>query len=118
MGRIYSRMIPGMNPKDVAKAMKRMGIKQEEIEAQQVIIKLEDKDIIINDPQVAKVNMMGQDSWQIQGKATEQARETAPEIKEEDIKTVMEQTGKSKEEAEEALKETEGDLAQAILNLQ
>ena len=30
-------MIPGMNPRDMAKAMKKMGIKQEDIEALEVI---------------------------------------------------------------------------------
>ena len=40
-----------------------------------------------------------------------------PEINEEDIKTVMEQTGKSKEEAKSAIEDTNGDLAEAILKL-
>jgi nascent polypeptide-associated complex subunit alpha len=34
-----------------------------------------------------------------------------------DIKLIMEQTGKSEEEARKALKETNGDLAEAILKL-
>ena len=45
-------MIPGMNPKDVQRAMKKLGIKQEEIEANEVIIKTNDKEIVIQNPQV------------------------------------------------------------------
>ena len=53
-------MFPGMNPREVQKAMKRMGIKQEEIDAELVIIKTADKDLVIKNPHVTKVNMMGQ----------------------------------------------------------
>ncbi|OYT32546.1 nascent polypeptide-associated complex protein [Candidatus Woesearchaeota archaeon] len=110
-------MIPGINPRDMARAMKKMGIKQTEIKAQEVIIKCPDKDIIITEPQVAKVNMMGQETWQITGKAQEQEKNTEPEIKEEDIETVIQQTNATKEEALEAIKKAKGDLAQAILDL-
>ncbi|MBW3019354.1 nascent polypeptide-associated complex protein [Candidatus Woesearchaeota archaeon] len=110
-------MIPKLNSREMAKAMQRMGIRQEEIEAQQVIIRCADKDLVIDEPQVAKVNMMGQETWQITGPVREEAKSTAPEISEEDIKTVMEQTGKPRKEAEDAIKAAKGDLAQAILNL-
>jgi len=110
-------MIPKLNSRELAKAMQRMGIQQQDIEATEVIIKCPDKDIVITNPGVAKVNMMGQETWQITGTAHEQARETAPDIKEEDIQTVMQQTGKSHDEALKAIKEAKGDLAQAILTL-
>jgi len=110
-------MIPGMNPRDMAKAMKRMGIQQQDIEANEVIIRCPDKDIIIQNPQVAKVNMMGQETWQVIGKAEERPRSTEAEIKEEDIQTVVDQTSVSKEAALAAIKESKGDLAQAILQL-
>jgi len=106
-----------MNPRDLQKAMQRMGIQQQDVEAQEVIIRCSDKDIIIRSPQVAKVNMMGQETWQITGAAVEQARTTEPDIKEDDIKTVMEQTNKSHDEALEAIKKAKGDLAQAIMDL-
>ena len=38
-------------------AMMRMGISQQEIEATEVIIKTEDKEIVILNPQVLKMNM-------------------------------------------------------------
>ncbi len=107
-----------LNPRDLQKAMQRFGIQQQEVSASEVIIRCPDKDIIIEKPQVAKVNMMGQDTWQITGNAVEKARSSEPEIKEEDVQTVMQQANVSKEKALEAIKSANGDLAQAILNLQ
>ncbi|MBI4146612.1 nascent polypeptide-associated complex protein [Candidatus Woesearchaeota archaeon] len=106
-----------LNPRDLQKAMQRMGIRQEEIEAEQVTIRCKDKDIIITNPSVAKVNMMGQETWQVTGTAHEQKKDTTPEIKEEDIQTVMQQTGKNRQEALNAINQAKGDLAEAILRL-
>lgn len=108
-------MIPGMNPRMMKDAMKRMGIKQEEIEATEVIIKTPTKDLIIRNPQVAKINAMGQETLQISGNIEE--LESSP-FSEEDIKTVAEQAKVSREKAREALEKTKGDLAQAIIDLQ
>jgi nascent polypeptide-associated complex subunit alpha len=111
-------MIPGMNPRDMQKAMKRLGIKQEEIPATEVIIKTPDRDLVIPNPQVSKVNMMGQNTFQIVGEAHEQEKDTTPSISEEDVKTVMEQASVSEDKAREALESSKGDLAEAILVLQ
>ena len=56
-------MIPGMNPGQMRKMMQRMGIQQQEIDASEVIIKTPDKNIIISNPSVTKVNMMGQETF-------------------------------------------------------
>ncbi len=110
-------MIPGMNPRDIQKAMKRMGIKQEEIDATEVIIKTSDKEIIINNPQVSKVNMMGQETFQVIGQAEERLISSEPEINQDDIKTVMQQTGVTEEKAKEAIEKNDNDLAKAIMAL-
>ena len=94
-------------------AMKRMGVKQEEIEAEQVIIKQKDKELVINNPEVQKIEMMGQESLQITGDIEERDLN-----KEDDINLIVEQTNVSKEKAEEALKRADGDIAKAILELQ
>ncbi len=109
-------MMPGMNPRDMEKAMKRLGIKQHEIEAIAVIIRTKTEDIIIRNPSVQKIDMMGNNSYQVSG--TEEIRKIEPEISEEDIKTVMEQAKVSKERATKALKESNGELAAAIISLQ
>jgi len=106
-------MIPGMNPRQMQKAMAKMGMKQEEIDAIEVIIKTPTGNLIVKDPQVVKVKMMGQESLQITGTIEEESL-----ISDDDVNTVAEQTGKSKEEARNALEETSGDLAEAIMKLQ
>ncbi len=109
-------MLPGMNPRQMRQAMKRMGIQQEELKVDEIIMKIGDKELVFKEPQVAKVNMMGQKTYQVVGEPVE--RKIKEEISEEDVKTVMEQAKVSKEEAEKSLKETKGDLAEAILKLQ
>ena len=111
-------MFPGMNPREMQKAMKRLGIKQEEIDAELVIIKTADKDLVIKNPQVSKINMMGQETIQIIGNITEIEKSEKVEASEDDVSTVMEQTNCTKEEAVEALEESSGNLAEAILKLQ
>ena len=111
-------MFPGMNPRKMQQMMKRMGIAQQEIDATEVIIKCPDKEIVISNPQVSKVNMMGQQTYQIVGEEREREISTAPEINEDDIKTVMEQTSVDKEKAKEALEKAKGDIAKAIMDLQ
>ncbi|MFH1711309.1 MAG: nascent polypeptide-associated complex protein [Nanoarchaeota archaeon] len=103
----------GIDPKKMQAMMKQLGMKQEEIEAERVIIECEDKKIIIEEPNVVKINMQGQDSWQITG----QERSEEKGISEEDINQVMEKAQCSKEKAEQALKDSNGDLAEAILSL-
>lgn len=93
---------------------KRMGIQASPIEAEEVIIKTREKDIVIKDPQVSKVNMMGQETWQITGEITERPRKP---FSDKDIGTVVNQTGASQEEVTAALEASHGDLAEAILNL-
>ena len=92
--------------------MKKLGVKQEHIEAYEVIIKTRDKNLIIKDPEVVKVNMMGHDSLQITGDI-----EVQQNITEDDVNTVAEQGGVSKEEARRALENNDGDLAKTILEL-
>ena len=111
-------MIPGMNPRDMQKAMKRLGIQQVELDATEVIIRLKDKELVIENPGVAKVNMMGQETFQISGEVVERALNNAPEINAEDIRTVMEQTGKDKDAVIAAIQKNNGDLAATILELQ
>jgi nascent polypeptide-associated complex subunit alpha len=110
-------MIPGMNQRKMAQAMKKMGIQQQEIDAKEVIIRTEDKELVFTNPSVSKVNMMGQNTYQIAGQPVERALSTEADITDEDIQTVIDQTGVSREEAEEAIRQTSGDLAEAIMSL-
>lgn len=108
-------MLPGMNPRKMQQMMRQLGIQQVDLPATEVLIRLEGKEIIIRNPSVAKVNMMGQETFQISGNVEE--RSLQPDISLEDIRTVMEQTGADASAAKLALQETQGDLAAAILQL-
>lgn len=106
-------MFPGMNPKAMKSAMKKMGIQQQEIPAEEVLIKQQGKTLIIRNPEIIKINMMGQVSLQVSG----EIEELEEGLSEDDIKMVAEQANVSKEEAKKALEETKGNLAEAILKL-
>lgn len=106
-------MMPGgLDPKKMQAMMKQMGIKSEDIQSSKVTIETSSGAIIIDEPQVVKVTMQGQESFQISGKARTEERVSA-----EDIKMVMEQAGCSEEEAKAALEKSNGDIAEAILSL-
>lgn len=103
-----------MNPKQMEKIARQMGMKMEHIDAEQVIIKLRaGGEILIDNPQVTKVNMMGQDTFQITGDITEKEDEESDEG---DVDIVSEKTGVSRDEAKRVLDET-NDIAEAILKL-
>ena len=97
--------------------MQRMGIQQQELDIKQVIMITENKKLVFENPQVSKVNMMGQNTFQVIGEPIIKDIETKPSINEDDIQTVMDQTGCTKEEATKTIEETNGDLAQAIMSL-
>ncbi len=106
-----------IDKRQIQKAMQQFGVQQTEIEAEQVIIRLPDKDLVIDAPSVAIVNMMGQESFQISGDVREVSHDATPSISDADIDAVVSQTGKSKDEAKKALEAAEGDIAKAILTL-
>ena len=128
----------GMSPKQMARMMKKMGIEQKDLEGvKEVIIRFADKEWVISNPQVTAVKQSGAETYQVGGSKTERALsgtgtatssssdaeivEEAPapeiEIPMEDAALVAGQTGVDIETAKQALKETEGDLAAAILKL-
>lgn len=108
-------MMPGINPRQMQGMMKKMGISQEEIDASKVIIEKNDGNrIVIDNPNVSLVKMQGQETFQITGEYAEESSEL--KTSEEDIKTVMEKTGCTEEQAKKSLEKT-GDLAESILEL-
>ncbi len=109
-----------INPKKMQAMMKQLGIKQENIDAERVIIEKSDGKIIIEEPSVIKVNMQGQETFQISGSIKEEVKGTEQDDKEQlekDIQTIMEKTGKDKEEVALTLEKNEGDIASTILEL-
>lgn len=110
-------MLPGLDPKKMQALMRQMGMSQEEIPAKRVIIETDNKNIIINEPSVIKIKMQGQTNFQISGDVSEEENLEEENSTEDDIQTIMEKTGCSKEKSKEALEKSGGDLADAILDL-
>jgi nascent polypeptide-associated complex subunit alpha len=102
--------------------MQRMGMNMGEMpEVQEVIFKTSDKEIVVDNAQVAVIEMQGQKIFQVTGQVSERELESEAvslTIPEEDVQLVADQTGKSLEDAQRALESSEGDLAKAILLLQ
>jgi len=94
--------------------------------ASRVIIELEDKDIVLDNPQIMVLEMAGQKVFYIvPSSIREEPRQRiaeislekpmiAIEVSEEDARFVAEYTGVSMEEAKQALRESGGDIAKAI----
>jgi nascent polypeptide-associated complex subunit alpha len=106
----------GINPRKMASMMKQMGIDIEEIEnVEEVIIRTHQKDIVFKDAQVSIMDARGTKTYQVMGTPQEVLREAT--IPEEDVTLVMEQTKSNNTDARNALKETKGDIAAAIMKL-
>ncbi len=114
-----------MNPNDMKKMMRRMGIHVdvEEIkDADRVIIeRAGPKNTVIENPVITIMKMKGQTMIYITGDIREvekEVEEEGPSIPEEDIQLVAMETGATMEEAKKALEATNGDIAQAIMLLE
>ncbi len=113
-----------MNPRQMQRAMRSMGIKQNNIEdVTEVIIRTKDKDIVITNAEVVCVDVKGSKSYQISGTETEMTPGSAggvsagPSFPNEDIELVMSQTNCDRDKAIAALEETDGQPAEAIIKI-
>ena len=108
-----------VNPREARRMMQRMGMSMGAMpDVEQVIIKTSTKEIIVENPEVAVMEMQGQKIFQVTGeRIVEKTVEKAVKIPEEDVQLVATQAHVSPEEARAALEQTKGDLAQAILLL-
>ena len=113
----------GMSPKKMKGMLKNMGIDIDELEnVIDVVIRMPDKVIVIENPSVAIMDSHGVRSYQISGDSKEQSisvvkDEPTLEIPDSDVELVAAQTGAKKEDAKAALQEAKGDLALAIMKL-
>ena len=113
-------MMPrNMNSRQLNQMMKRFGINVKNIDnVEKVIIQTDTKEYVFDTAEVTVMEAQGQKTFQIIGEPTIKTRGGDSEITQQaDIELIMQQTGKSEAEARKALKETNGDLAEAILKL-
>ena len=111
-----------MSPRNAKRMMSRMGLNMGEMpDVQEVVFRTADKEIVVENAQVAVIEMQGQKIFQVTGEVTEralQSQSTKAAVPQEDVQLVADQTGRSIEDAKRALEESDGDLARAILLLQ
>ena len=96
----------------------KMGLEMKDIgNVEEVIIKTDTRELYLVKPQV--IEMKGKDStiFQVVASDVEEKQREVPSFKEEDIILVMQQASVSREKAVQALTESKGDMAQAILSL-
>jgi len=105
-------MLGKPNPKMIEQMMKKLNMKVQEIPAELVIIKTKDKNIIISRPEIMLADMMGREVYQISGEVSE----SFP-VSEDDVKLVMDKTGKDRNTVVKKLEELNNDLANAITEL-
>ncbi|ELY89030.1 nascent polypeptide-associated complex protein [Natrialba hulunbeirensis JCM 10989] len=108
--------------------MQQMGIDVEDVDAEEVIIRTDEYDLVFNDAEVTKMDARGQETYQIIG-SPEQVEsgsaggdaggaDSEPAIPDGDIEMVATRTGASEDEARAALEANDGDLAAAVEELE
>jgi len=116
----------GMNPAQMQKMMSQMGIKTSEVPVEKAVFYLKDGTALeMQLPQVIKMTIQGTETYQVVGHAQPLAIDVNAsvskpkelEITQDDIAMVAQQANVSKEQASKALKETKGDIAEAIMML-
>jgi nascent polypeptide-associated complex subunit alpha len=129
----------GLNPRKMKQMMEQMGIDLEELDAEEVVIRTPDEELVFTDAQVQKMDAQGQATYQVVGSPESRPRGEgsaaaavegdtgdddatdaggAPEIPDSDVEIVAARTGASEDAAREALEETGGDLAAAVERLE
>jgi nascent polypeptide-associated complex subunit alpha len=105
-------MLPSMDPQKMQEMLKKLGMKMDNIQANQVIIKTDSGDITIDEPQVIKTTMKGQVVFQVSGNVKEKT------FTDEDVKLIVEQTNvKDEEKIKKLLQQNNGDVAKTIIQL-
>lgn len=110
-------MFPGMgkiNPQQMKQMMRQMGISTEDVEASEVHIMLKNGKVRkLTDVSVSIMTVQGQKTYTINAKNETDESPILPE----DVDMVVTAVGVSKEVAQHALEENDGDIAKAIESL-
>jgi len=123
-----------MNDRKMQQMMKQMGIDMTDLDAEEVIIRTPDEELVFTDADVQRMDAQGQQTYTIVGEPESNERGEggddepaiaesdddggAAEIPDEDVELVATRAGASEGDAREALEATDGDLAAAIERLE
>ena len=110
-------MMRGGN-RQMRRMLDKMGLDMNEIpNVQEVIIKTDKKEIILSKPSVTEMKAKDNSIFQVVANGIEERELEVQIFSEEDIQLVCQQANVSVEQAKNALAESKGDLARAILLL-
>ncbi|GGM29400.1 NagC family transcriptional regulator [Haloarcula argentinensis] len=122
-----------MNPRKMKQMMEQMGIDMEDIDAQEVIIRTPDEELVFDDAEVQLMEAQGQKTYQVVGEpesreldsgegsaAADEADESSSDsgVDEDDVELVAMRAGVDEDTAREALEANDGDLADAVDELE
>ena len=119
----------GMNPRKMQQMMKQMGIDVTEIDAEEVVIRTADEELVFDGAQVTRMDAQGQQTYQIVGDPETRelgggddgdadTDDSAEAIPADDVELVATRAGVGKDEARAALEDADGDLATAIASFE
>jgi len=123
----------GMNPRKMKQMMEQMGIDVDELDAEEVLIRTADEELVFEAPQVTRMDAQGQETYQVIGDPERRERGAdevddadaddaddtdAGAIPDSDVQIVAQRTGVSEERAREVLADTDGDLPLAVDRLE
>ncbi|RLN01448.1 nascent polypeptide-associated complex protein [Haloarcula sp. Atlit-7R] len=125
----------GMNPRKMKQMMEQMGIDMEDIDAQEVIIRTPDEELVFDDAEVQLMEAQGQKTYQVVGEpesrelGSDEGSAAAAEgdsdesdsssgVDEDDVELVAMRAGVDEDTAREALEANDGDLADAVDELE
>ncbi|ELZ06718.1 nascent polypeptide-associated complex protein [Natrialba aegyptia] len=121
----------GLNPRKMEQMMQQMGIDAEDIDAEEVIIRTDEYDLVFNDAEVTKIDARGQETYQIIGSPEQvesgsaggaggdaDADDGGSSIPDDDVEIVAMRADVSEDEARTALEDNAGDLAAAVEDLE
>jgi len=116
----------GLDPSKMQQMMKQMGIDIDDIDAEEVIIRTSEEELVFTDADVQRMDAQGQETYNIvgeperrePGETSDSATDEEEGIPQDDIELVAQRTGTSEDAAREALEATDGDLAAAVSRLE
>ncbi|MBI5553445.1 MAG: nascent polypeptide-associated complex protein [Candidatus Diapherotrites archaeon] len=100
----------GMNPKNMQRMMRQMGIEPDELACTRVVFEQDGKKLVMENPTVTVMSVQGQKTYLVNGEIKEESAGFSAE----DVSLVASSANVSEAKAQEALKKADGDLAKAI----
>ena len=119
-----------MNPRKMQQMMEQMGIDMSDIDAEEVIIRTPDEELVFTDAEVQLMEAQGQKTYQVvgdpesrergEGGAADESDDAGDDtaVDADDVEIVAMRTGVDEDTARDALEANDGDLADAVDELE